>query len=181
MKKLLSLSALILVVIALTACGEVGTPEKVSSSSTAAGSKAPASDKASEAPAKPTVFKKGEIVKMGDYQLTVTGVSKYAGSEFEKPKKGNEYVIVEVKIENKGTEKIMYNAFDFKLANSKGQIQDSTFIMKDDDTRLDSAELAPNGTVEGTIAFEAPKGDKALQLQYQPSFWSEDAIKVDLQ
>lgn len=127
------------------------------------------------------VFSVGEAVQLGDNVLTVTNVEKSNGSEFDKPQEGKEYVIVTVKIDNTGNKNISYNPFDFKMANSQGQIVDQAFTIINTDTSLQSGELAPNGSVSGTLAFEQPANDPALQLQYSPSFWSNNTIKVDLQ
>lgn len=126
-------------------------------------------------------FTVGEKVQLGDNVLTVTKVEKSAGSEFDQPKDGHEYVVVTVEIENAGDENISYNPFDFKMANSQGQIVDQAFTTIDTSTALQSGELAPGGKVSGTIAFEQPAGDSGLQLQYTPSFWSDKTIKVNLQ
>lgn len=127
------------------------------------------------------VFSVGESVQLGDNVLTVTNVEKSNGSEFDKPQEGKEYVIVTVKIDNAGDKNITYNPFDFKMANSQGQIVDQAFTIINNDSALQSGELAPNGSVSGTIAFEQPANDPALQLQYSPSFWSNDTVKVNLQ
>jgi hypothetical protein len=127
------------------------------------------------------VYAVGEAVQLGDNVLTVTEVVKSSGDEFDSPKSGHEYVIVHVTIDNAGDENISYNAFNFKMANSQGQIVDQAFTIVDSDTSLGSGELAPGGTVSGTISFEQPADDPELQLQFEPGFWSGDMVKVDLQ
>ncbi|MCM3574614.1 DUF4352 domain-containing protein [Mesobacillus jeotgali] len=134
-----------------------------------------------EAPPVKEEFSVGEKVQLGDNVLTVTKAEKSAGSEYDKPKDGHEYVVVTVMIENAGDENISYNPFDFKMSNSQGQILDQAFTTIDTNTALQSGELAPGGKVTGTIAFEQPAGDPGLQLQYTPSFWSDKTIKVNLQ
>ncbi|MFM1655530.1 DUF4352 domain-containing protein [Brevibacillus sp. B_LB10_24] len=126
-------------------------------------------------------FKVGDVVQMGDYKLAVDEVKKSAGSDFDKPKDGMEYVIVKVTIENGGSKNISYNPFDFKMSNSQGQITSQAFTTVDNNTSLQSGELAPGGKVSGTIAFEQPKDDQQLQLQYKPSLWSDKTIKINLQ
>lgn len=130
---------------------------------------------------KKDVFAVGEAMQLGKNVLTVTKVEKSNGTEFDTPQQGKEYVIVTVQIQNAGDQNISYNPFDFKMANSQGQIQDMGFTTVNSDTSLQSGELAPGGSVSGTIAFEEPVGDTGLQLQYTPSFWSDKTIKVNLQ
>lgn len=121
------------------------------------------------------VFGINEAVKYNGLELSVTKVVKSSGKEFDKPKDGMEFVIVTVKYKNVGDEKISYNPFDFKMLNSKGQITDQAFTTVNADTALSSGELAPGGEISGTIAFEQPKGDTGLKLQYTGNWFSSDA------
>lgn len=128
-----------------------------------------------------TEFAIGEAVQLKDNVLTVNKIEKSAGTDFDTPKDGMEYVIVTVTIENAGKDNINYNPLDFKMANSQGNITDGAFTIIDSETALSYGELAPGGKVSGTISFEQPKDDPKLQLQYQPSFWSSKTVKVNLQ
>lgn len=128
-----------------------------------------------------TVYKVGDSIKLGNNKLTVNEVVKSQGSEYDKPKSGNEYVIVKVTVENAGDSNISYNPYDFKVQNSQGQLTDQAITIINQDTALPSGELVPGGKVTGTIAFEEPKDDPALQLQYTPSYFSGNVIRVDLQ
>ena len=47
------------------------------------------------------------------------------------------------------------------------------------DDSLSSGTLASGGKVTGSIPFEVPIGDQA-KLIFQPSFWSNQRIVVDL-
>lgn len=115
----------------------------------------------------------GEAAKAKDVQITAEKISKSAGSEFDKPKDGMEFVIVTVKIKNCGNSKISYNPLYFKMQNSKGQISDCTYSVNSN-TELQSGDLAAGGEVEGSITFEEPTGDKKLILQYQDDAFSND-------
>lgn len=191
MKKLSSIILLFLVAILVAGCGaEDAAPQKVEKTNASSSGETNTSEEANEeeeaaeieeeAPTK-EVFSVGESIQLGDNVLTVDKVDKSAGSDFDKPKEGHEYLILTVTINNAGKENISYNQFDFKMLNSDGQIQDTAFSIIDTDTSLGSGELAPGGKVSGTIVFEQPKDDPGLQLQYTPGFWSDKTIKVDLQ
>ena len=125
-------------------------------------------------------FKIGETIQLGDHKVTVTKIDKSSGNEIETPKSGNEYVIVHVTIENSGKDQISYNPYDFQLKNSQGNIVDPGFITVDQDTALESGELAAGGKVQGTISFEAPQNDSNLDLIFTPSFWSDKKITINL-
>lgn len=120
----------------------------------------------------------GEVANVKGLEMSVTKVEKSKGTEFDKPKDSMEYVIVTVKIKNNSKDKIAYNPFYFKMQNSKGQIEDGAFSIVNQDTALESGDLAPDGEVEGTLIYEEPIDDKALILQYQDNIFSD---KVKLQ
>ena len=126
------------------------------------------------------IYAVNEDVKLNDAVVKVTKVEKSNGNEYDKPKDGMEFVIVTVSIKNSGKDQISYNPFDFKMQNSKGQITDETFTTINQDTALNSGDLAGNGEITGTIAFEQPKNDNALVLIYQGSMFSSKQIKIKL-
>lgn len=111
-------------------------------------------------------YKQGETVTYKGVNYTVTDVKYSNGSEWDTPTSGKEYVIVKVKIENKSNKKVSYNTYDWKMRNSQGQEEETTFTSIDENTNLDSGDLAVNGTKEGTIVFEEPKNDSSLKLLY---------------
>lgn len=164
---------IIVVVAAIAISGGDNEPQKVSGD----GEK---QENKSEEKKEDKVFKIGDTIKIGDHKLTVTKVEKSQGNDFDKPKQNHEYVIVHVKIENGGKDQISYNPFDFQLKNSQGNITDPGFILVDEDTALQSGELAPGGKVEGSISFETLKDDKALELIFTPDFWSDKKVVVKL-
>ncbi|MBO9598345.1 MAG: DUF4352 domain-containing protein, partial [Cohnella sp.] len=67
-------------------------------------------------------FKVGDVVKMGDYQFTVTDVSKKSKAYYTFDPSDDDYklefVIVSVKLENKGRNAVNYNSSDFNMATS---------------------------------------------------------------
>ncbi len=129
-----------------------------------------------------TEYNQGEQAILGNGAITVTNVERSQGSEYSKPKSGKEYVIVSLKIENKGKDNLSYNPFYFKMQNSQGQQEDYTITMGvNDDTQLNSGELIPGGSVEGTLVFEEPKGDTGLILIYNDNLWSSKELKIKLQ
>lgn len=122
----------------------------------------------------------GEEGILGNGAITVTKVERSKGDKWNKPSSGKEYVIVTVNIKNKGTEKLSYNPFYFKMQNSQGQQQDKTFTTIDNDTALISGELVSGGNITGTLTFEEPVGDNNLALIYSDSIWSSKELKINL-
>lgn len=122
----------------------------------------------------------GETIDYKGYKVTVVGVDKSAGSEYDKPKAGKEYVIVSVEIQNDSKEKQSYNLFDYSMQNSNGEIESISFTIVNTDTALSSGDLAPGGKTSGTLAFEQPIDDANLILNYKASFWSDKDVPIIL-
>ena len=135
---------------------------------------------ASEKPVVKDIYAVNEDVKLNDAVITVTKVAKSQGGDYDKPKDGMEFVIVTVVIKNGGKDQISYNPFDFKMQNSKGQITSEAFTTVNTSTQLSSGDLAANGEITGTIAFEQPKNDAALVLKYKGNIFSNEEIKFRL-
>lgn len=131
-----------------------------------------ASQSASNDNAEKTSYAINEPASHDDAEITVTKVERSAGGNYDKPKEGMEFVIVTIQIKNIGDkDNLSYNPYGYKMKNSQGQIVDSAITLVNSDTSLSSGELAPGGTISGTIAFEQPKGDTGLELQYTGNIW----------
>jgi len=127
------------------------------------------------------IYALNEEVKLKDNILIVSKVEKSAGGEYTKPKDGMEFVIVSITIKNGGSDKFSYGSYDFKVQNSKGNILDPTYVSEiNENTQLNTGELASKGEVSGTLIFEEPKNDPKLILEYKPGFWSDKTIKIAL-
>lgn len=103
-----------------------------------------------------------------------------SGNQFITPQTGNEFLKVQVTIENNSSSEAMYNTFDWKLQDSKGVIKDVATVAYGVDGALNSGQLAPKGKVAGFLVFEVPAGDTGMTLRYSPSFWSERKVEVKL-
>lgn len=108
-------------------------------------------------------------------EYTVTNVEYSDGSEWDNPPEGKKFVIVTIKIDNKSDKKISYNALDYKMLNSQGQEDDETFTTINNDTSLNSGDLAPGGSKTGTLVFEEDANETSLKLEYYPSMLDDNA------
>ncbi|OOZ85007.1 DUF4352 domain-containing protein [Bacillus cereus] len=161
--------------LSLAACGDTSeSAKKVSTNEKK-------TEQTSEKKEEKKEFKVGETIQLGDHKLTVSNIEKSQGGEFDKPKEGHEFIIANLTIENGGKEEISYNPFDFTLQNSEGNIVNETFTTVNQNTQLNAGQLAPNGKVTGSIAFEAKQSDPKLQLIFKPNFLSSKEIRVNLQ
>lgn len=141
---------------------------------------ADAGDKKEEKKNEKKEYGLNEPVMLGKQQVTVKEVTKSAGSEYDKPKDGMEYVIVTIEIVNKGDDDESYNPLYFKVKNSQGQKEGMALSGVNNDTAMKAGELSADGVVDGTIVFEEPVNDSKLTLIYQP-LASRDKIEINLQ
>lgn len=124
----------------------------------------------------------GDVIKFDDKEVTITNVKRNysTGNEFSKPKSGNEFIKVSVKIDNKSKDTVSVNTFDFKVQDSNGVIDDCAAPTYSLDDGLESSQLASEGSKTGSMIFEVPKNDSNLILIYQPSFLSNKKIEIKL-
>lgn len=115
---------------------------------------------------KKTSFNVNETAVFENVHYTVTNVEYSNGDEFDTPANGKNYVIVTLKIENKSEEKISYNTYDWKMVNSQGQEDDETTTTINNETSLNSGDLAAGGTKTGTLVYEESKDETSLKLLY---------------
>ena len=128
-----------------------------------------------------TKFNVGDIIAFDGKELTVEKVERNwnSGNAYLKPKDGKEYVKVSVKIENKSETEMNYNVFEFKAEDSNGAAESAdgqTYSLPDS---LGSGDLVKGGKKSGSMIFEVPAGS-SLKLHYQPSFWSNKKVIVNL-
>jgi len=119
----------------------------------------------------------GDVTKLGDREFIVNSVRRSGAFDYNTPKAGKEFVIVNVTIRNLGKNEVSYNPFDFKVQDANGAQENSSFASLDDS--LNSGTLASGGKVTGSMAFEVPVGDQA-KLIFQPTFWNSQRVVVDL-
>ncbi|MBY4603486.1 DUF4352 domain-containing protein [Bacillus sp. SPARC3] len=105
-----------------------------------------------------TTAEQGEYkTKIGDKEKTIN--------------KNEEFLIVEVTIENISDKSFNYTSGGFELKDSKDQsIRANIVSTADLETSLKSGKLASGKKVTGTVSFVIPKGEKDLNLSYNPSF-----------
>ena len=106
-----------------------------------------------------------ETADVDGIKYTVTGVERSAGFSYNTPESGKRSnVIVSVTIENASDEKIDYNPYYFKMLNSQGQEESTTFVV-DLENELNSGDLAVGGTVSGKLCFEEPSRRYGFKIE----------------
>jgi len=125
---------------------------------------------------KKTIFEQTEIAVNENVNYSIVSVEKFTKKDYSEAKAGYEYVVVKVRIENKSDKKISYNSYDWKMQNSQGQEENSTYLYATTDTEIGSGDLLLNGVVEGTMAWEQPIADKGLMLNYYATMFDNKSV-----
>ncbi len=166
-RKSIAILASFLLFAGLIACGTTATTTKVATPPARGSTPTPTV----EATQTPIVAAIGDTLIWNDINVTLLKVSKIAPDEFTQPKSGHQFIVVHLKIVNKGTAEVDYNPFDFHVKSGSGNITDEECCLPSTYTAnnmLDSGKLSPGGSVVGDIGFQVTKGDHAAELTWQP-------------
>lgn len=155
------------------------SPQKVGQNGTvAAGSNQPASSGSG-----PQVFKVGDQVQLGDSVLTVNKVEVSQGGEFMHPSAGDEYIDLNITIQNNGSSgQYVTTLGQMFIRDAQGnsyQVTPTDMEIQNPSSDLDGQVIA-NSKRTGWVGFEVPAADKGLQFQYDGSLFGGGTILVNL-
>lgn len=130
------------------------------------------------------VVKVGGSYESGGIKFTFKDVDKnYTPSDdeyhFYKPEKGKKFIACTFKFENTGDSDQYVSIYDFNCYadnESCEQSYISTEDFKNGDFMAD--DLSAGRTVTFTSFYEVPKDAKSIELEYEPSFWSDEKIII---
>lgn len=135
-----------------------------------------------EAPAAPTRYKVGDIVKVGDIQIILNEVKEIPAKDFFKPADGNKFIIIDVTMENLGTsDHATSSIMEFTLKDDTGQEYTESFTAEGA-----SGGKSPNGTIvpgdklRGQIGYEIPISAKGFVLTYTNGLFGAVRAQFDL-
>lgn len=130
-----------------------------------------------------SVYKVAEAVKVGKSVITVNQVQFSQGGAYYKPQTGNEWVNLNLTIENTDDSNqyvtTLGQMFVRDAAGNSYQVASTDKAIEDINSRLDGSIIAKSKRT-GWVGFEIPKGSTGLQFQYNGSMWGGGNILVDL-
>jgi len=177
---LLGIGACAIIISAINSTVKQTTTGSISTGTTANST----SSTSANTPAK--IGKLGDTITVDSVSCTFVTVKTLAADEFNKPKAGNQFIVVHVKIHNGNSQQASYNPFDFHVKSGSGNVTDEELAPPSSYTAnntLNSGQLDPGGTVEGDIVFQVPVGDHNAELTWQPSIFgnsTQNAWKLGL-
>ena len=180
MKKLLKWGGFaLLVLVVIGAIGSMGSDsKKVGSTSDTSGTTNTVKETAQES------YKIGDKVQMGDVILTVNKVETSQGAQYTKPFEGNQWVDVNMTIENTGSSQqyitTMGQMFVIDSDNNQYQIAVTGKRLENAGSLGMDGALIAKAKKTDWVGFEVPKTATGLKFQYNASFYSNKNILVDL-
>ena len=178
-KVLTGFLVLVVLIIIIVASSSGSKSQKVgqngTSQSTTAGQNQPATQ--------PTVYKVGDQIQLGNAIISVNQVSFSQGSEFSKPQPGDEWVDLNITIQNtSSSDQYVTTLGQMFIRDSDGnsyQVTPTDKAIADPGQGLDGQIIA-NSKRTGWVGFEVKQGAKGLQFQYNASVFGGNNILVNL-
>lgn len=128
---------------------------------------------------KTKVFKVGDTVEIKDFKVTVNKVSTSKGGEVFKPKSGNEFLKVDITLDNISDQsQNVSSILMFKVVDKDGRSYNQT-ITENQQGQLDG-EVGPGRKMTGEYVVEVPKESKGLELEFDSSLLSGGQVVVEL-
>lgn len=128
-------------------------------------------------------FKIGDQIKMGDSIVTLNKVEYSQGGQYSKPTEGNEWVNLNVTIENTGSSQqyvtTLGQMFIRDGDKNSYQVSITNKAMENPGFGLDGQVIAKSKRT-GWVGFEILKGATGLQFQYNDSIFGGGTILIDL-
>ncbi len=132
---------------------------------------------------KDSIYKVGDQIKLNDAIITVNKIEFSQGGQYSKPTEGNEWVNLNVTIENTGSSQqyvtTLGQMFIRDGDNNSYQIAVTNKALENPGLGLDGAVIAKSKKT-GWVGFEIKKGATGLKFQYNASMWGSKNILVDL-
>lgn len=132
---------------------------------------------------KDAAYKVGDQIKLDNAIITVNKVEYSQGGQYTKPTEGNEWVNLNVTIENtSSSQQYVTTLGQMFVRDGDGnsyQIAVTNKALENPGLGLDGAVIAKSKKT-GWVGFEIKKGSTGLQFQYNASMWGSKNILVDL-
>jgi hypothetical protein len=130
-----------------------------------------------------STYKVGDQIKLGKSIVTVNNVEFSSGGQYSKPNAGNEWVNVNLTIQNTdSSQQYVTTLGQMFVRDGQGnsyQVAVTNKAMENPNNSLDGAVIA-NSKRTGWVGFEIPKGTTGLQFQYNGSMFGGGTILVEL-
>lgn len=126
------------------------------------------------------LYKIGDKVISRDAKITINSIKKDDEFLSDKPKKNNEYIILNITIENIGNSIVSYNPFDFYLKGKDGLFKSCHKLKLGGIKPVSNGKLLPGKSITGELVFEEEKDTEGLILKFTSNIFSDDTSFIKL-
>ncbi|HLR70670.1 MAG TPA: DUF4352 domain-containing protein [Pseudogracilibacillus sp.] len=127
-------------------------------------------------------FKVGDTVSYKGIELKVNSVDYQDATqddiEMHNIDDGNQFVIVNLTINNNSDEKLYYNTYDFRL-NADGNAKDMDLYLDNINNTIEDGNLDKEASLTGNLIGQGSP-DAKLKLQYETDFWNDETVDINL-
>jgi hypothetical protein len=172
-RRILVILAAAVAVVALAASGETNEAEKVGSSGEATNTESSGQQDTGQ------VFAVGDEVKLGDWTVTVIGVTDPypPTNQFNTPQ--GRFVGIDTSVKNNSGEPAAVSSLlCFDLRDSTGQTFTQAFVV--DGPAAPDGEVDPGGVLRGTVFYDVPVTATGLQLKFKCDLFSTGSATINL-
>lgn len=175
------LVAAILLALGMFACTAGGGEEAETASGSAEGDSEAAEETTEETPedAAESVGI-GDTGEVGDWMVTVHGTETAAtfSDEFFEEQAQGEFVIVEMTVENSGSEATYFDETALSLIDAEGNSHSTSTTLIDQTFFIE--QINPGNQVTGQAAFDVPEGTEAVALEVTDNWGFGDPVEIRL-
>jgi hypothetical protein len=129
-------------------------------------------------------YKVGENIKLGKVIVTINQVEKSMGGQYTKPAEGNEWVELNMTIENTGNTQefitTLGQMFILDSENNQYQVAVTSKALENPGVMSLDGAIVAGAKKTGWVGFEVPVEATGLKLQYNASSWGFSNVLVDL-
>ena len=162
-------------IVALAGSGETNQAQKVGSSSGSSSTEARASDAGSGTQA----FAVGDQVKLGDWTVSVNGVTDPFVSSNSFDHADGRFVAVDTTVTNGSTEpESVSSIVCFELRDATGQTYNQAFVSGG--PSAPDGEVDPGGVLRGTLFYDVPATATGLTLRFKCDLFSSGSATINL-
>ena len=128
------------------------------------------------------MFAVGDVVQVGEIKLTVHEVTFPEGDGVHVPQDGYQFVVVDVAIENTGSEAVRISSATLRLKDSSGKGYFSDDVATDAaDGDPPDGDFAAGEKRRGLVGYQLPEDAEGLVLVFESPLLDEDRIFVSLE
>lgn len=124
----------------------------------------------------------GDVIAIGSTTITVNEITYPAGDQFNKPKAGYKFLVVDLTIENKSDKAVNISTMlQMALKDTTGQKYDVDFMANlASGGSSPDGEISPGEKLRGQVGFQIPENATGLVFVFDAEIWGTSKVFVSI-